>query len=323
MPTPALPDGISPNGEAGLLASRAIARGIPVRTGRNGYLILGEGRGDHRFKKGWSTLVHPLAAQCTRQKEVTSALLRHKGIPAPANALFGGDELERAWRWATESLPVVVKPNAANKGTLVHVGLADRDSFASAFQRVADRYGSVLVEELASGQEHRFTTVGPRVVAVAQRVPMHVMGDGTSSIEALVEQKNDERRRRANPIHRRLRIDDEVLEHLRRSGIGTEDVPAAGEVVLLRATSNISTGGDAVDRTDEVPREVVELVEAAVAALPGLGCAGVDVMIATETATVLEVNPAPMMSLHHWPWEGRARDVYGAVLEAMFPIGDA
>lgn len=312
-----LPTHVRPGSQAALIGVRAIERGIDVEFRDNALVVLTHGGSTHRFRRGKTTLNRRLAEQVASQKEVTAALLRHRGISAPDNALFGDED--RAWRWAEPILPVVLKPNAAGKGKLVHVGVADRETFSWAFGRVAAGHGRVLVEEQMPGTEHRFSVIGGRVAAVTERVPMHVVGDGTSSVVQLIEAKNTERARRRNAIHTKLTVDDEVLRILEGHGWSLGAVPGDGETVWLRRTSNISIGGDAVDRTDDVDPNHITMVERAARAIPGLRVAGFDVLVDGDQAAVLEVNAAPMLSMHWLPWRGQRRDVYSRLLDVMFP----
>lgn len=314
-----LPKGVEPHEAAGLLATRALDRGIRVDLTENGYLILEHDGVCHRFKEEWTTLTHRLARDCTRNKDITSSLLRSRDVSTARNVLFEPHEVVRAWGWAQPDLPVVVKPHNASKGQGVNTGISNEAAFRQAFEAVASSHGLVLVEQTLPGEEHRFATVGTSVIAVARRVPMHVIGDGESSIGQLIEAKNIERGRRGNPVHKLLQVDDAVHGTLSRHGLTLQHIPAEGAMTLLRDVSNVSLGGDAVDVTDEVAEQHVSLVTRAAQAIPGLGCAGFDVMIDGDDAAVLEVNPAPMLSMHHYPWVGTPRDAYSEVLNAMFP----
>lgn len=303
--------------QAALIIEVAAARGILTQLGpRERVDLAHEGRTSW-FRTGHTPLNTRLAKQVVTQKEVTSRLLRHRGIPAPDNAVFTDER--RAWSWAESALPVVLKPTSTNKGTLVHMDIGDRSSFTEAFERILDRYGQVLVEEQLSGEEHRFSVIKGDVVAVTRRVPMHVVGDAQRTVNELIQEKNAERGRTGNPIHKPLIVDDEVRRTLAAASVTLDDVPDAAETVWLRRTSNISIGGDAIDATDHVDPRHIELVKRAARAISGLRVAGFDVLIDGDDATILEVNAAPMLTMHHYPWLGQPRDAMGRLLDAMFP----
>lgn len=306
-----------------VMVQHALERGIPVSADAKGRVRLRQDGLSWLFHNGWTNLNVPLAVRCARQKEVASRLLLARGVPAVENAYFGPGDLKRAWAWAEPVLPVVVKPSDKSHGLGVHVEITDRDRFEAAFTSVCEEFGGTLVEIFVRGVEHRVTTVDGEVVAAARRVPAHVVGNGQETIAELVATKNRSRGPRQSPIHKRLQMDDLATAELGKQGLTADSVPTDGRQVFLRATSNISTGGDAVDATDELLREEADVVRRAATAIPGVRLAGFDVMLPRaaqhEEIRIVEVNLAPMISMHHYPWVGRPRNVAVRVLEAMFP----
>lgn len=177
------------------------------------------------------------------------------------------------------------------------------------------------MEEFRSGSEYRFLTVGNRVVAVALRRPAHVVGNGRKTVQRLVREKNEQRWRA--PSHKRLRLSEQEQDQLQKQGLTITSVPRHGQVVKLRTTSNIHTGGDAVDVTREIAPIHIEAVEAAARALPGGAVLGFDVLIPESSDVgrigIIKINTGPMISMHHLPWEGESRNVAEAIVQAMFP----
>ncbi|NDL57422.1 hypothetical protein [Phytoactinopolyspora mesophila] len=305
-----------------LVISRALDRGVTVRPDRKGRVQLRKGRRKWLFHNGWSNLNHRLVTRCATQKEITSRLLRARGLPAPENAYFGADDIERAWAWAEPVLPVVVKPSDLSKGDAVHVDIKDRGAFEGAFNVVVRRSGGALIEVLGRGVEHRITTIDGEIAAATKRLPAHVVGDGITTIEGLVALKNQQRESSGNPVHKLLKLDAVAIEQMTRQGLTSTSVPESGVHVALRATSNVSTGGDAVDATDDLRPDEAEIVRQAARAIPGLRIAGFDVLLprGSESSgpSIIEVNTAPMISMHHYPWTGQPRDVADRILDAMF-----
>lgn len=305
-----------------LVIEEALARGVNFERPRRRRIILSYGKKRYVVKRG--IVAHSynsrLARKCTNLKEVTSRLLRSKGYPAPENIVFKVNELERAWQWAKPVLPVVVKPNNGIQGKHVYVKINDYDEFKYAFDQIANEYDEVLIEQFCEGEEYRFAFVKNEIVAVAKRIPANVIGDGISTIEQLVEAKNKERKESGNPVHKRIKINDEVLRLLKMSGRDLDTIPEKGERVYLRRNSNIATGGDAIDVTDEIDDEIKELVRKATMSIPGLRVAGLDVIIdENKNISIIEINPYAMFSMHHYPWEGKPRNVAKKFIEAMFP----
>ena len=150
-------------------------------------------------------------------------------------------------------------------------------------------------------------------------MPANVKGDGVSTINQLVNEKNKERNRKKNPRHKKLKIDDESLRVLRRQNFDLDSVPKEGQVVYLRENSNVSTGGDAIDVTDTIDDVIKKTIASAAATIPGLKVCGIDVIINEDGYYILEINSWSMLSMHHYPWEGKPRNVIGQLVEAMFP----
>lgn len=260
-----------------------------------------------------------LARRMTDLKDVTSRYLRAKGHPAPENLVFLAHELERAWNWAKDILPVVLKPHNGIMGRLVYVNIDNFDEFKFYFEKIASDRGRVLVEEFIDGNEYRFTYVKGEIVAIANRIPANVVGDGEKTIRELVEEKNRERDQRKNKVHKKLILDDESKRVLRKQGFTFDSIPPKNLRVYLRNNSNIATGGDAIDVTDIISDSIKEQVRLALKSIPGLRVCGTDVLINGDSICILEINAHPMLNMHHYPWEGKERNVIGKVIDAMFP----
>lgn len=260
-----------------------------------------------------------LARRMTDLKDVTSRYLRAKGHPAPENIVFLEHELERAWNWAKEILPVVLKPHNGIMGKLVYVNIDNYNEFKYCFEKIAADRGRVLIEEFVQGNEYRFTYVNGEIVAIANRVPANVVGDGKNTIRELVEAKNEERDARKNKVHKKLVLDEESERVLLKQGYTFDSIPDENIRVYLRNNSNIATGGDAIDVTDSISDSIKEQVRKALKSIPGLRVCGTDVLIHEDSICILEINAHPMLNMHHFPWEGKKRDVVGKVIDAMFP----
>lgn len=304
-----------------LLVNEAIRRGIEFQP-----------LGDEKFKmiKGnKSYTVRPknvsagfnsrLARKITRYKFVTTSLLRSLGYSVPENSLFSEDEVERAWNWAQKILPVVLKPNDGIMGKLVFVNIDTYDEFKTCFEEIAEKRGHVLVEQFIKGKEYRFTFVKNEIIAVANRVPANVVGDGVHTIKELIQLKNKERKLRNNPIHKKLKRDKESKRILEKQGLSFSSIPKKGEQIFLRHNSNIATGGDAVDVTNIVNPEIKETIRKAIVDIPGLRVGGADVIIHRDNYHILEINAHAMLGMHHYPWEGEVQEVIPKVIDAMFP----
>tara|TARA_B110000977_G_C10703537_1_gene348369 strand:+ start:153 stop:455 length:303 start_codon:yes stop_codon:yes gene_type:complete len=92
---------------------------------------------------------------------------------------------------------VVLKPLNANHGRGVSINLTTDEQVTTAFDFAKEQGTSraVLVESFITGFDHRMLVVNNELVAVAKRIPGHVVGDGKLSIEQLIEIVNSDPRR--------------------------------------------------------------------------------------------------------------------------------
>ncbi|NDL57423.1 hypothetical protein [Phytoactinopolyspora mesophila] len=294
-----------------LLALEVIRRGYQPRWLRKALFVVEiDGR-----VYGWNmtrcTITSTVGFDMTGRKDYTRDLLRRAGLTVAVGGTFDDAEYDKALtRVRRIGWPVVVKPAGRGSGRGVTVGVTDEAAFRDAWTIAAG--GRVVVERQAAGTEARFLTVGGRCVAVAGRIPAHVVGDGSSMLRQLVAAKNEFRQ--DNP-------------HLRRHVVplrgDPEHVPAPGERLVMDDRGGFSTGADSVDLTDVVHPTYLEVAGQAELAFPQLGVAGVDI-IATDyrqpaspdNHIILEVNSRPAIGAHHFPWEGKPRDVARAIVDA-------
>lgn len=305
-------------------------RSIPVlRLDPDRSLVqLGHGRYQKRI---WTTLTSEtsgLAAKVALDKNLTNQLLRDVGIPSPHGiAVRNADEAVR--QSGAIGYPVVLKPLDGNHGRGVCIDLGDAEAVWRAFPlAVAEsRSGDVLVEAYVAGRDYRIVVVNSEVVAVAERVPACVVGDGRLTVTELVDRTNADPRRGVGheKILTRITIDAATTELLATQGLSVESVPNDGRLVQLKRTANMSTGGTAVDRTDEIhPDNALAAREAAMAV--GLDVAGID-FVSPEISRsfrevgggIIEVNAGPGFRMHTHPTEGRSRPVGEAVIAMLFP----
>ena len=319
-----------PGPTASLLIEAARARGIPVRRFPGDTVVqLGLGRNLRRLDATMTDFTSVIATDITSDKDRTKRILARFGLPVPDGSV--AESADGAVRIAERlRYPVLVKPLDANDGRGISGRLDDAEAVRAALAIAAAEHPKVVVERFVDGRDHRVVVVDGRVVAVAERVPAHVVGDGSRSIRALAEEVNrDPRRDLLNPTASLvpLPLDEMTERFLARRGYTLETVPPAGETVWLRGTANISTGGTSVDRTDEIHSRNRTLCELAAGAV-GLDVAGMDVLTPDISvpfdengAAVIEVNASPGIKMHTHPDVGRPRDVPGAILDMIYPPG--
>ncbi len=311
------------------LVAAAEERDIPwLRLNRYSLVQFGQGRHGRRIQATVTGETRHIAVELASDKEETNKILGDLGLPVPRQRIvYSPDEAVRAARGIGH--PVVVKPLNANHGRGVSIDLDDDDAVATAYEKAREHSRTVLVESFISGLDHRMLVIDGELIAASKRVPGHVVGDGEHTIEELVEIVNSDPRRGIGheKVLTRLEFDHQAERLLEQRGYGHTTVPPAGEVVYLRSTANLSTGGTAVDVTDEVHPDNREMAIRAAKAI-GLDVGGIDFLTTDismsfhETGgAICEVNAAPGFRMHVSPSEGQSRDAAGPVLDMLFPPG--
>lgn len=313
----------------GAIVEEARRRGIPVRRLNNYSLVqLGLGRNLHRIQATLTDSTSAIGVEIAQDKDDTKRVLGNIGLPVPKGDVVR--TLEGAIETADDiGYPVLLKPLAANHGRGISGRVADANQLRAAWEKSSEYGSRIVVEQFAEGRDHRVLVINGQVVAVAERVPAHVVGDGTSTIRKLIETANNDPRRGFGHTKSltRLPIDRTTEEFLATSGKSFDSVPEQGEFVALRATANLSTGGTSIDRTDEMHPDNVTACEMA-AGVVGLDIAGIDVLtpdisvpFRENGAVIIEVNAGPGIRMHTHPAEGEPRNVAAPILDMLYPPG--
>ncbi len=311
------------------LVEEARRRRIPVRRlDEQSLVLLGTGRWQKRLRASITGDTSHLAVVFASNKAMTKALLAREGVPVPHGAVVR--DVEAAVQEASRlGFPVVVKPLNGNHGRGVSVDLQDAAEVRTGFGRAAQHSAQVLVEQYYRGHDYRILVVGGQVVAVSQRLPAHVTGDGVQTVQALVNEINRDPRRGVGheQVMTRITVDAPAVSLLAKHGYTLDSVPAAGETVVLRETANLSTGGTALDRTDEIHPENAFFARRAATTL-GLDVAGIDFIAPDISRSVretgggiVEVNAAPGFRMHLDPSQGQPRAVARPVIAMLYPPG--
>ncbi|HYM51285.1 MAG TPA: cyanophycin synthetase [Candidatus Limnocylindrales bacterium] len=313
------------------LIDEAQSRDIPfIRLNEQSLVQLGQGKYQRRIRATITSLTSALAVDIAGDKQLTTSLLASAGLPVPrSEAARSEDEAVKAAHRI--GFPVVTKPLDGNHGRGVSLELSDDEAVRVGYRRAQaqTRSGVVVVESFITGSDYRVLVVGGHMVAVAERVPAHVIGDGRHTVAQLVEIVNRDPRRGIGheKVLTRITIDAAARELVQRQGYRLDQVPPDGVMVKLAATGNMSTGGISIDRTAEAHDENVEIAEEA-ARVIGLDVAGIDFLAPDITqpvretgGAIVEVNAAPGFRMHTHPTEGDPQYVARPVLDCLFPPG--
>jgi cyanophycin synthetase len=313
----------------GAIIQEAEHRDIPhIRLNTQSLVQLGYGVNQQRIQATVTGRTNMIAVDLASDKDATKRLLGSMGVPVPRGVqITDEDELEDS----VERLgfPVAIKPLDANHGKGITVGLVTLEEVRAAFP-LAKKYSRyVIIEQSLTGQDFRALVVNNRLIAVAERIPAHVVGDGEHTISDLIEITNQDPRRGYGHenVLTLIDVDAQTESLLAARGYTLDTVLLAGEMFRLKTTANISTGGTAIDRTDEVHPFNTSLFER-IARIIGLDVAGIDV-VAPDLSTplsengggIIEVNAAPGFRMHLAPSDGLARNVAEHVIDMLFPPG--
>ncbi len=313
------------------LVDEAASRDIPYIRLNSGSLVqFGQGVHQKRIRATMTSQTSALSVDIASDKELTARLLGAAGLPVPHSQAVRTPEA--AVRLATRiGYPVVLKPADGNHGRGVQLDLRGPEQVEQAFAPAKEeaRNGRVIVESFYSGKDYRVLVVGGHMVAVAERVPAHVVGDGEHTIRELVDLINADPRRGVGheKVLTRIRITSGAEELVAAQGFSLDDVPDAGVEVALASTGNMSTGGISIDRTYEAHPDNVEIAEEA-ARVVGLDVAGIDFIcpdiaepVRETGGGICEVNAAPGFRMHTHPTVGEPQFVAKAVIDNLFPVG--
>ncbi len=264
-------------------------------------------------------------------KTVTKKVLKEAGFRVPGGAEFSSmEEAVKAYpRFADQAF--VIKPKSTNYGlgiTIFKEG-ADLEDYQAGLAIAFREDSSVLVEDFMPGTEYRFFVIGGEVQAIMLRVPANVIGDGIRTVKELVEEKNSDPLRGTN--HRAplelIQLGELEQLMLKEQGLTIESVPQANQIVYLRENSNISTGGDSIDMTDEFSEAYKKIAVSAVEAL-GAKISGIDLIIPDKEIDpttdkkaygIIEANFNPAMHMHVYPFAGKGRRLTMNVLKLLYP----
>jgi cyanophycin synthetase len=313
------------------LVAAAEQRDIPwLRLNNYSLVQFGHGKYQQRIQATITSETKHIAVEISCDKEDTHNLLNDLGLPVPQQLMIYSER--QAIRAAKRiGYPVVLKPLNANHGRGVSINLTTDEQVELAFAE-AQKHGTsraVLVESYLTGYDHRMLVVNNELVAVAKRVPGHVVGNGKDSIEKLIEIVNLDPRRGVGheKVLTRLELDTQAERLMEEGGVNKDTVLEDGQVFFLRSTANLSTGGTAIDVTDIVHPDNRDMAIRAIRAI-GLDIGGVDFLTDDISRSykeigggICECNAAPGFRMHVAPSEGQPRDVAGKVMDMLFPAG--
>lgn len=313
----------------GSIVQEAAARGIPwIRLNRHSLVMLGYGKNQKRIQATVTSNTGSIAVEIACDKEETKNLLEAANISVPkGRIIYDEEDLDRA----IDSIgyPMVIKPVNGNHGRGATINIRSREEAIDALAAAKKISRAVICEKFITGFDHRVLVIDYKFVAAAKRTPALVVGDGKSRIMALIDAVNKDPRRGYGheKVLTSIKVDDNTKQILKERDLTLDSILPKDEILFLKSTANISTGGTATDVTDQVHPHNVFMAER-IARIIGLDVCGIDIMtddislpISETGGAILEVNAAPGFRMHLAPTEGLPRNVAEPVIDMLFPPG--
>ncbi|WP_338645702.1 cyanophycin synthetase [Flavobacterium sp. KS-LB2] len=313
----------------GSIVEEAVSRDIPwIRLGTNSLVQLGYGINQMRFQATITCKTSSIAVDIACNKELTKKMLDMASIPVASGSICV-DEDDLAETIKKIGYPIVLKPLDGNHGKGASINVTNWEDAVSGLAFAKEYSKRIIVEKFITGFDFRILVIDNKLVAAAKRVPAHVIGNGTDTIQQLIETTNlDPRRGYGHEnVLTQIDVDRDTEDLLEKLGYTLETIPRIGEIVFLKSTANLSTGGTSVDVTDMMHPENIFLAER-ISRVIGLDVCGVDIMAENLTqplkengGVILEVNAAPGFRMHLAPSEGLPRNVAAPVIDMLYPPG--
>lgn len=312
----------------GSIVEEAESRGIPwIRLNQYSLCQLGYGANQKRIQATVTSETSSIGVELACDKEDTKYLLEQAEVEVPRGDIISRESsLEDACRYV--GYPLVIKPIDGNHGRGITVDIQNYEEALVAFKAAKEVSRRVIVEKFITGEDYRLLVINNILVAGAKRTPAHVVGDGKSTVEDLIIEVNKDPRRGYGheKVLTQITVNDLTKTIIKDAGKSLDAVLEEGEILILKDTANLSTGGTAEDITDIVHPANVSMAER-ISKIIDLDICGIDIMTTdiskplSETGgAILEVNAGPGFRMHLAPTTGLPRNVAAPVVDKLFPI---
>lgn len=313
----------------GSIVDEAVARDIPfIRLNNESLVQLGYGKNQVRFRATMTDRTSSIAVDLASNKDETKRMLQDAAIPvAKGMCIVYESEVQEVIDKV--GFPLVFKPLDGNHGKGASINVKTKEEAVAAFEHAKKYSRKIIVEKFITGYDFRILVINNRFIAAALREPAHVIGDGVSTIQQLIDIENKDPRRGYGHenVLTEISIDRETHEQLAKYNYTLETVLKKEELCYLKGTANLSTGGTSTDVTDIVHPHNIFICER-ISRVIGLDICGIDIMatnlsepLEVTGGVVLEVNAAPGFRMHLAPAKGLPRNVAAPVIDMLYPEG--
>ncbi len=313
----------------GSIVDEAVARDIPyIRLNDESLVQLGYGKNQVRFRATMTDRTSSIAVDLAGNKDETKKMLQEAAIPV-AKGMCIRDESEVDTVIAKVGFPLVFKPLDGNHGKGASINVKTEAEARAAFDHAKKYSRRIIVEKFITGYDFRILVINNKFTAAALREPAHVIGDGVSTIQQLIDTENKDPRRGYGHenVLTEISIDKETNDELAKNKYTLDTILEKSVKCYLKGTANLSTGGTSTDVTDIVHPHNIFIFER-ISRIIGLDICGVDIMatnlsepLEVTGGVVLEVNAAPGFRMHLAPANGLPRNVAAPVIDMLYPVG--
>ncbi len=314
----------------GSIVQEAQSRGIPwIRLNKYSLCQLGYGANQKRIQATVTSETSSIGVELACDKEDTKYLLEQAEVEVPRGDIIRRESsLKDACNYV--GYPLVIKPVDGNHGRGITVDIQNYEDAVIAFHAAKEVSSAIIVEKFITGEDYRLLVINHVLVAAAKRTPAHVVGNGKSTVQELIDEVNKDPRRGYGHEKELTQITTNDLTKgiIKAAGYTLDSVIKKDEKLILKDTANLSTGGTAEDVTDILHPANISMAER-ISKIIDLDICGIDIMttdiskpLSDTGGAVLEVNAAPGFRMHLAPTEGLPRNVAGHVIDKLFPRGN-
>lgn len=307
------------------ICQEAKKRGIPIlRIGPNSMFQLGYGKYSKLMEATLDSDTSAIAVDIAQDKILTKKILEINCLPV-ASGMKAESKIEAIEGANDIGYPVVLKPQFGNQGRGVIPNIKNEKELSAAYDILDRDYKDIILEKHINGRDYRVCCVFGDIAAVSERLAPFIMGDGVSSIKELIKSLNEDSRRGEGHEKEltKIKIDDTLLNRLEQKHYSLKSVLPVKEKLNLRDNANLSTGGYAIDCTDLICKENIEICRRA-ADIIGLDICGIDILCEdiskplNNGGAIIEINAAPGIRMHHNPYIGAKRNVASKIIDKLF-----
>jgi len=287
------------NPYANIIVNEARRRGIGIEVidAEAGYFALSLGGRRIVCRESLSELTTAVAMSRCDDKAVTQRLLRRAGLRVPAQTRF--EALDQAEAFLARHGRIVVKPARGEQGAGISVDIRDPKDLERAIKNATRICETVILEEFCEGDDLRVVVIDYRVVAAAIRRPAQVVGTGRHRVSELI-QTQSRRRRAATGGESSIPMDDETERCVREAGYAMDATLPDGEILVVRKTANLHTGGTIHDVTERLSPALAKAAMEAARVLD-IPVTGLDFLVPDLSGSdyvIIEANERPGLANH-------------------------